>query len=423
MSIKQIDHISRGIDLKNICFLGILMAISHERNQKVNSGRTLFSQLMDFLPLEEFRLCVERYKGDYKVKSFSCLDQFYCLAFAQFTFRESLRDIETCLRSEQSKLYHMGIRGGIARNTLAHANETRDWRIFADFAQVLIAQARHLYQRDSLGFDLQETAYALDSTVIDLCLALFPWAHFRRHKGAVKMHTLLDMRGSIPSWVRISAGNVHDVRLLDELEVEPGAVYVMDRGYVDFARLHRLARSAAYFIVRAKGNLQFKRTSSRFVDRATGLRSDQSIRLRVPASLKDYPDLIRRVHYYDAETKRTIVLLTNHFELPSLTLTGLYRCRWKVELFFKWIKQHLRIKAFYGTSDNAVRTQLWIALAVYVLIAIIRKRLNLEMSLYSILQILSVSIFEKTPILQAFSQKSEQAIEADSPIQLTLFDL
>jgi hypothetical protein len=389
----------------------------------MNTGRTIFSQVMDFLPLHEFRKCVGRYQGDYKIKSFSCLDQFLSMAFAQMTYRESLRDIETCLRSMQSKLYHMGIRGKVARNTLAHANETRDWRIYADFAQVLIHQARSLYEGEDFGVELEETVYALDATTINLCLSLFPWARFRKQKGAIKLHTLLDLRGPIPAFIEITHGKIHDVKILDLLIPEPGSFYVMDRGYLDFARLFVLHQASAFFVTRAKSNLQFRRLLSHPVDKSTGLQADQSIGLTGFYAVRDYPDKLRRIRYFDRETEKKLVFLTNHFVLPALTIAQLYKCRWQVELFFKWIKQHLRIKAFFGTSENAVKTQIWIAVATYVLIAIIKKKLDLRLSLYSFLQILSVTVFEKMPILQAFQGLDDRAHFQENPNQLLLFDL
>jgi hypothetical protein len=386
------------------------------------SGQTVFAQLMDFLPAREFLRCVARYRGNYKVKSFSCWDQFLCMAFAQLTYRESLRDIEACLRASGAKLYHMGVRGKVSRNTLAHANETRDWRIYADFAHVLIHTARTLYAEERFGLHLKRTVYSLDSTTIDLCLSLFPWATFRKRKGAVKLHTLLDLRGSIPSVVIITPGSVHDVNILDELLFEAGAIYVMDRGYMDFARLHRIEESSAFFVTRAKRNFQFQRLYSRPVDKSTGLQCDQTVTLTGFYSQKDYPEKLRRIRYRDPTTQKRFVFLTNNFALAPLTIAQLYRTRWRVELFFKWIKQHLRIKAFYGTSENAVKTQVWIAISVYVLVAILKKQLNLDRSLYTMLQILSVTLFEKTPILQAFSATQEEQIEPENPNQLILFD-
>jgi len=388
----------------------------------VNVGRTIFAQLMDFVSPYEFRVCVDRYGGQYKVQTFSCWDQFLCLAFAQLTYRESLRDIQACLRVAQPKLYHMGFRGTVARNTLAHANEVRDWRIFADFAQGLIATARGLYATEPFGVELEQTVYALDATVIDLCLALFPWATFRKRKGAVKLHTLLDLRGNIPTVLFITPGRVHDVNILDTLVVEAGAIYVFDRGYLDFARLARLHQAQAFFVTRAKRNFRFRYLDSRPVDRTTGVASDQTIRLYGFYSKRSYPDRLRRIRYFDAERRKWLVFLTNNFTLPALTIAQLYKCRWQIELFFKWLKQHLRIKAFYGTSENAVKTQIWIALAVYVLVAIVKKRLRLEASLYTILQILSVSLFEKIPLDQALALSREVVQEADSANQLNLFE-
>ena len=370
----------------------------------MNYGKTVFSQIMDFLPMYEFQKCVNRYNGNYKIKSFTCMDQFLCMAFAQLTYRESLRDIEACLRAAQNKLYHMGIRSKVSRNTLANANQVRDWRIYADFAQELIKTARRLYANEDFGLQLEQTVYALDATTIDLCLSLFPWAKFRKRKGAIKLHTLLDMRGSIPATVIITHGKVHDVNILDSLFIEAGAIYIMDRGYLDFARLYNIQQSSAFFITRAKSNFDFKRLYSQHVDKTTGILCDQIIVLKGFYAKKDYPDKLRRIRYYDAGNNKTMVFLTNNFGLPALTIAELYRCRWQVELFFKWIKQHLRIKAFYGTSENAVKTQVWIAIAVYVLVAIIKKRLELEQSLYTILQILSITLFEKTLLAQAFAQ-------------------
>src|SRR5216683_6651664 len=389
----------------------------------MNSGRTMFAQVMDFLPLAEFRRCVERYRGDYKVQSFSCWDQFLCLAFALLTGRESLRDIEACLRSQRAKLYHLGFRGRISRNTLAHANETRDWRIFADFARVLITTARELYRHEPFGVELAETVYALDSTTIDLCLSMFPWAQFRRHKSAVKVHALLDLRGSIPTNVYVTSGAVHDIHLLDQLLPEAGAFYLLDRGYLDFGRLYLLTQGCAFFITRAKQNTQFWRRQWRPVHRWTGLRSDQTIQLTGPKTSRLYPDPLRRIHYFDAEKELRLVFLTNNFLLPALTIAELYRARWRVELSFRWIKQHLRIKAFYGTSENAVKTQAWVAVSVYVLVAIVKKQLGMEASLYQILQILSVTLFEKTPILCALQTPEADAEFAENVNQLILFDI
>ena len=388
----------------------------------MNQGRTVFSQLVEFLPTYQFQVCANRYQGNRYVKDFSCWDQFLCLAFAQLTYRESLRDIEACLRAQQPKLYHMGFRGQVSRNTLAHANERRDWRIYADFAQVLIAAARDLYRGESFGVELSETVYALDSTTIDLCLSLFPWGTFRRRKSAVKLHTLLDLRGSIPTNVYVTGGQVHDVNILDQLLPEAGAFYLLDRGYVDFARLYVLAQACAFFVTRAKKNMQFYPRNSRPVERSAGLRSDQTILLTGVRTAQRYPDPLRRIHYFDAERDSRLTFLTNNFLLPALTITQLYRARWKVELFFRWIKQHLRIKAFYGTSENAVKTQAWVALSVYVLVAIVKKQLGLDLSLYKILQILSVTVFEKTPILEGFSNFSDKITHAEPCIQLNPFD-
>jgi len=388
----------------------------------MNAGRTVFSQLIEFLPHQEFQKCVARYAGNRYLKNLSCWDQYLAMAFAQLTYRESLRDIEACLRSVGGKLYHMGFRGKVARSTLADANESRDWRIYADFAQVLIAIARPLYARDPMGIDLDQSLYALDSTTIDLCLSLFPWAKFRKHKAAVKMHTLLDLHGNIPTFIRITDGQVHDVNLLDEIMPEPGAFYVMDRGYIDFQRLFVFTLSAAFFVVRTKSNVLLQRRYSHAVDKSTGIRSDQTVILTSFESASAYPDALRRVSYFDAETNKRLKFLTNNFVLPALTIAQIYKCRWQVELFFKWIKQHLRIKAFYGTSENAVKTQIWIAVSMYVLVAIVRKRLELDASLYQILQILSVSLFEKTPISCALQAIDEDANFAKNVNQLILFD-
>jgi hypothetical protein len=386
----------------------------------MNIGRTVFTQLLDFMPSYEFRQCVERYSGNYKVKTFSCKDQFLCMAFAQLTYRESLRDIEACLRVAKSKLYHMGIRGKVSRNTLAHANETRDWRIYADFAQVLIRIARELYASEDFGLELAQTVYALDATIIDLCLSVFPWAKFRTNKGAVKLHTLLDLRGNIPVIISITHGKVHDVNILDELLVEAGAIYIMDRAYIDFARLYRIHQSQAFFVTRPKSNFVFKRLYSQPVDKSTGVQVDQIITVAGFYALKDYPEKLRRIRYFDAETKKRLIFLTNNFILPAPIIARLYKCRWQVELFFKWIKQHLRIKAFYGTTENAVKSQIWIAISVYVLVAIVKKRLKLDRSLYAILQILSVTLFEKTPISQALSHIEYDETEASEDNQLIL---
>jgi len=388
----------------------------------MNSGKSIFSQLMDFLPTYEFRQCVERYQGNYKLKSFSCWDQFLCMAFAQLTYRESLRDIEACLRAQQTKLYHLGIRGQVSRNTLAHANSVRDWRIYADFAQVLITRARALYVEDHFGVELAQTVYALDATTIDLCLALFPWAEFRKHKGAVKLHTLLDLRGNIPTVVIITHGKVHEVNILDQLSFEAGAFYVMDRAYLDFARLYKLQLASAFFVTRARKRFDCQRLYSQPVNRATGVICDQIVTLVNPVPRKGYPEKLRRIRYFDLQTQKRLVFLTNNFSLPPLTIAQLYRSRWQVELFFKWIKQHLRIKKFYGTSVNALKTQIWIAISVYVLVAIVKKELQLEGSLYRMLQICSVSIFEKSPILQALSVNEDQSTLDHLCNQLILFN-
>lgn len=388
----------------------------------MNSGRTVFAQLIEHLPHKEFQKCVARYHGDRYAKNFSCWDQYLAMAFAQLTYRESLRDIETCLSAVGGKLYHMGFRTSVARSTLADANESRDWRIYAAFAQMLIATARRLYARDPMGVDLDQSLYALDSTTIDLCLALFPWARFRRHKAAVKMHTLLDLHGNIPAFVHITDGKVHDVNVLDQIVPEAGAFYVMDRGYIDFERLFVLTLCAAFFVVRTKSNILLQRRYSHPMDKSTGVRSDQTVVLSSFESASVYPDPLRRVSYYDAETGKRLKFLTNNFALPALTIAQIYKQRWQVELFFKWIKQHLRIKAFYGVSENAVKTQIWIAVSVYVLVAIVRKRLGLEASLYQILQILSLTLFEKTPILCALHSIDADANFAENVNQLILFE-
>ena len=382
------------------------------------AGKLVFAQLTDLVHPEQFRRCVRRYHGDYKVKTFSCWNQFLCMAFGQLTFRESLRDVETCLRSRPDQLYHLGLRGQVSRSVLADANRERDWRIYHDLAQLLIRRARSLYAGEPIGAELNETVYALDSTTIDLCLNLFPWARFRRAKAAIKLHTLLDLRGSIPTFISISQGKQADVRVLDELVLEPGAFYVMDRGYVDFQRLYCFVLAGAFFVTRAKTNLQFNRLESRPVEASTGVRSDQIIWLRNPSTIPHYPDILRRIHYVDNETGKSLVFLTNHFALPALTITLLYRGRWKVELFFKWIKQHLRIKHFYGTSDNAVKTQIWISICVYVLVAILKKQLESQKSLYSILQILSVNAFEQEPLHQILMDSGSQVSESDPCNQL-----
>jgi Domain of unknown function (DUF4372)/Transposase DDE domain len=389
----------------------------------MNVGRTVFAQLMAHAPAYEFKKCVSRYGGDSRNRGFSCWDQFLCLGFGQLTYRESLRDIQACLRSVQDKLYHMGFRGRISKSTLSDANEAHDWRIYADFAQVLIGIARPMYSNESLGFDLDGTVYALDSTTIDLCLSVFPWAHFQSSKGAVKMHTLLDLRGSIPTFIEVSDGKYPDVHILDEIVPEAGSFYVMDRGYLDFERLHVFQDHRAFFVTRTKSNVLFRRRCSRAVDFSTGLISDHTVVLKTADSLKHYPDPLRRVRYHDRAQDRTLVFLTNHFGLNALTIAQLYKSRWKVELFFKWIKQHLRIKAFYGNSENAVKAQIWAAIAVYVLVAIVKKRLLLDASLFQILQVLSVTLFEKKPILRAFDDTSSIGCPASNPNQLNLLDL
>jgi len=388
----------------------------------MNAGRTVFAQLIAHLSHIEFQKCVSRYDGDHHHRSLTCWDQYLAMAFAQFTYRESLRDIEACLQSLSGKLYHMGFRSRIVRSTLADANEAHDWRIFADFTQHLIGVARPLHAEDAMGVDLDQSLYALDSTTIDLCLSLFPWAKFRQHKGAVKMHTLLDLHGNISTFIRVTDGKVHDVNVLDEILPEAGAFYVMDRGYIDFKRLYVFTLSSAFFVVRTKENVVLQRRYSRPVDKAVGLRSDHTVVLTAIESAKAYPDALRRVSYFDAETNQRLRFLTNNFALPALTIAQIYKCRWQVELFFKWIKQHLRIKAFFGTSENAVKTQIWIAVSVYVLVAIVRKRLGLDASLYQILQILSLTLFEKTPILQALQASDSQEELVDSGNQLILFD-
>jgi hypothetical protein len=364
------------------------------------SGPLVFTQVMDFMPLKTFQRCVERYQGNFSVKHFSCLDQFRIMAFAQLTYRESLRDIEACLRAQNNKLYHMGIRSKVSRSTLAEANEMRDWHIYADFAHHLITIARKLYQKEPLAVELQNTVYALDATTIDLCLSLFSWARFREAKGAVRLHTLLDLRGNIPSFIHISDGKLHEVNVLDLIPLEAGAFYIMDRGFTDFSRLYAVTQASAFFVIRAKSNLKCRRLYSHPVDKSTGVVCDQSILLTVAKSASDYPDKLRRVRYYDADTDKTLVFLTNNFLLPAITIAQLYKQRWQVELFFKWIKQHLRIKSFFGTSETAVKTQIWIAISVYLIVAIIKKRLNLQESLYTILQVLSVSLFERTSMFQ-----------------------
>jgi len=385
-------------------------------------GKTLFAQLMDFLPWTTFTRIVDRYGGNYRVRSLSCTDQFRALVFAQLTYRESLRDIEACLTAQSAKLYHMGIRSPIKRSTLADANERRDWRIYADFAQRLIAQARELYAEEDFSLALSDTVYALDSTTIDLCLSVFPWAPFRSTKAAIKLHTLLDLRGNIPSFIHISDGKMHDVRVLDLMIPEPGAIYVMDRAYLDFERLSLIDQAGAFFVTRGKSNLRIRRRYSHKVDRSTGLICDQTVILTGFYSNKAYSRPLRRIRYKDPETEKTLIFLTNHFALPALTITELYRSRWQVELFFKWIKQHLRIKKFYGTSENAVKTQIWTAVSAYVLVAIVKKRLNLDASLYTLLQIFSLTLFEKVPLNQGFLESTDSSEDGMFHNQLNLFD-
>jgi len=388
----------------------------------MNAGTLVFSQLMSHVPMKKFRRCVERYGGERRLRSFSCWDQFLCMAFAQLTGRESLRDIEVCLRSMQGRLYHMGIRSRVSRSTLADANEKRDWRIYADFALILIEIARGLYRDDSFGVELEQSVYALDSTTIDLCLSVFPWAVFRKSKGAIKLHTLLDLRGSIPSFIWITDGKVHDVNILDELIPEPGSIYVMDRGYIDYKRLFSIHSSQATFVTRAKSNIHCRRLYSHSVQKNSGLRYDQTIRLAGFYKAKDYPEKMRRIKFFDHHRDKHLIFLTNNFNLPALTVCELYKARWSVELFFKWIKQHLRIKNFYGTSENAVKTQIWIAISVYVLVAIAKKRLKIELTLYTFLQILSITVFEKDPILQILSEGISQNHMDNKHNQLNLFD-
>jgi hypothetical protein len=389
----------------------------------MNSGRALFSQMIDHLSIHEFRKCVARYDGNRRVRTFSCWDQFLCMAFAQFTYRESLRDIVSCLRSTGSGLYHLGIRGNISRSTLADANESRDWRIFADFARTLIDQARGLYLDHDLGIDLTERVYALDSTIIDLCMSLFPWALYKSKQHAVKVHTQIDLRGNIPTFLHISPAKTHDVKFLDQIQIEPGAFYIMDRGYLDFARLYRFTTQGAFFVTRPRGNFRYKRIASAPIDKASGVRCDQTISLVWFYTRKGYPQRLRRVGYYDAEQCRRITFITNNFNLSARMIADLYRLRWQIELFFKWIKQHLRIKAFYGTSDNAVRTQIWIAVCVYLMTLIAHKRLGLEIDHHTMMQILSVSIFEKTPAKAMFSPNQSEIVEGENHNQLELFNL
>jgi len=388
----------------------------------MNQGSTIFSQIMEFLPKHKFRQCVDRYNGNYRTRSFTCFDQFMCMAFAQLTYRESLRDIECCLRAMHKKLYHMGIQGKVSRSTLAYANENRDWRIYCDFAQILIHEARKLYADEDFGIELEQTVYALDSSTIDLCLSVFPWARFRKTKSAIKLHTLLDLRGNIPTFIAITDGKVHDVNILDVLIPEAGAIYVMDKAYLDFERLYNFNNCAAFFVTRAKSNTRLKRLYSQPVDKSTGIKCDQIVTLTGHYSKKAYPEKLRRIKFFDVEKSKHLVFLTNKFGLPPEMIAELYRSRWQVELFFKWIKQNLRIKAFYGTSENAVKTQIWIAISVYVLVAIIKKRLEIELSLYTILQIFSVAIFEKIPILRALTDDAYKNEITSNHIQLNLFD-
>jgi hypothetical protein len=387
------------------------------------AGQLVFAQLMDHLPWHTFRRIVDRYRGEHRVREFSCANQFRAMAFAQFTNRDSLRDIETCLDAQAPKLYHLGIRGRVARSTLADANETRDWRIYAEFAQTLIEIARRMYAEEPFGVELKETVYAFDATTIDLCLSVFPWARFQSTKAAVRLHTLLDLRGNIPSFIHITDGKVHEVNVLDQLVVEPGAFYVMDRGLVDFERLYRFHLEAAFFVVKARSNLAFKRRYTHPVDRSTGLICDQTIVLTLDHSVQRYPEALRRVRIKDPQSGDTVIVLTNNFLLPALTICALYRCRWQIELFFKWIKQHLRIKSFFGTSQNAVKTQIWIAVSVYVLVAIIKKRLKLEASLYQLLQILSLTMFERTELQQLLTLARPESETLVSANQLSLFDI
>ena len=388
----------------------------------MHAGKLVFAQVMEFLPWRRFETCVRRYGGDHKIKTFPCGEHLRVMAFAQLTYRESLRDIETCLRAVKTKWYHLGIHGGVSRNNLSNANRERDWRIYADFAQVLIGQARALYAEEDLGLDLAATVYALDASTIDLCLSLFPWARFRRAKGAVKMHTLLNLQGNIPEFILISDGKLHDVNVLDYLVPAPGAYYVMDRGYLDFARLYQLHQAKAYFVTRAKKNFTFQRRYSREVDKTAGVECDQTVVLETYYSLQGYPEPLRRIRYFDPSSGKRLVFLTNDFDLPATTIASLYKSRWQIELFFKWIKQHLRIKSFYGTNQNAVKAQIWIAVSVYLLVAIVKKRLGSELSLYTILQILSISIFEKTPLVELFSRSDYKHLLPPSPNQLLLFE-
>jgi len=389
----------------------------------MHAGRIVFSQLLDFLPKKQFDRCIRRYHGNHRTKTFSCFDQYLCMAFAQITYRQSLRDIETCLRAMQPKLYHCGIRGNVSRNTLANANEHRDWRIYADFAKVLIDKARTLYANEDFGIQLNREVYALDSTTIDLCLSLFPWAKFRKHKAAVKVHTLMDLKGSIPTFIRITDGKVHDVNILDELILEPGAIYIMDRGYLDFARLYTFTQNLSTFITRAKSNFDYRRLYYQKVDKTTGLRCDQKIKLNGFYASQDYPAVLRRIGFFDTETNKKFIFLTNNFSLPALIIARLYKSRWQIEIFFKWIKQYLRIKTFFGITENAVKTQIWIAISIYVLVAIVKKELKIELSLGEILQILSIALFEKVPITQVLTKNVLQNENVQFHNQLLLFNL
>jgi len=389
----------------------------------MNDGRIVFSQIMDYLPRRRFKACVDRYQGDYRIRTFTCLAQFYCMSFAQLTGRESLRDIEACLRAAGTKLYHAGIKARVSRNTLAKANELRDWRIYRDIGLILIGYARALYAHQPLGMNLKRAVYALDSTVVDLCLTLFPWAQHRRRKSAVKVHTQLDLRGSIPAFIRITGGQKHDLCFLDHVIFEAGAFYIMDKGYTDFRRLYRIDQQQAFFVIRAKKNLAFSHRGCRAVNKNRGLRSDQTIRLTGPKSSGLYPELLRRIHYVDIELGKHFFFLTNNFNLSPLTIARLYKFRWQIELFFKWIKQHLRIKAFYGTTANAVKTQVWIAISVYVLVAILKKQLDLQASMYEILQVLGIMLFERTPVKSLFADDSYEFSKSSLHNQLLLFDL
>ena len=388
----------------------------------MNSGQTVFRQLLQFLPRHDFNLCIRRYRGDYRARSFSTFDQFLCLAYAQMSGRESLRDIETCLNSHREKLYHVGFRGSVSRSTLADANERRDWRIFQDFGQVLIQMAQKLYQDEPFALELDQPLYAFDSTTIDLCLTLFPWAEFRKTKAAVKMHTLIDLRGTIPTYVTVTTGKVHDVRVLDALPITEDAIYTMDRGYIDFSRLHTLHQQGAFFVVRAKDNLRFKRLYSAPKDTNSGIRTDQTIALVTYKSKNDYPEKLRRVSYVDKERDKRLVFLTNNFTIPAPTVAEIYKQRWQVELFFKWVKQHLRIKSFYGTSINAVKSQIWVALSIYLLVVIAKKKLNLPCQLYTFLQILEVNLFEKKPISSLVADALKQKPDHQDDNQLNLFN-